>query len=162
MPAVDFLLPTGLPKVSARGPLMKNPKFKPSQPTPAVAPASSAKPFGDSPGPRGPPNPNLITDSLTTDTDATTDSEVLLPTPDLPLLTPKGLPKVSAERGPLSLTMVTMVINKLGLPSVLLDSLPLPMELVLMDTTGVEYFNYTNCCSKIRFFKKVQKTSTKK
>merc|ERR1712047_225738 len=138
MPAVDFLPPTGLPKASARGPLMKNPK--PSQPTPAVAPASSAKPFGDSPPrPRGPPNPNLITDTLTTDTDATMDSEVLLPTPDLPLLTPKGLPKVSAERGPLSLTMVTMVTNKLGLPSVLLDSLPLPMELVLMDTTGVEY-----------------------
>ena len=126
-----------VPKVSARGPLMKNPK--PSQPTPTVAPASSAKLFGDSPGPRGPPNPNLITDTLTTDTDATMDSEVLLPTPDLPLLTPKGLPKVSAERGPLSLTMVTMVTNKLGLPSVLLDSLPLPMELVLMDTTGVEY-----------------------
>merc|ERR1719222_833907 len=128
---------------------MKNPKFKPSQPTPAVAPASSAKPFGDSPPrPRGPPNPNLITDSLTTDTDATMDSEVLLPTPDLPLLTPKGLPNVSAERGPLSLTMVTMVTNKLGLPSVLLDSLPLPMELVLMDTTGVEY-QFNDCCSKI-------------
>merc|ERR1712049_73556 len=125
-------------KASARGPLMKNPK--PSPPTPAVVPASSAKLFGDSPPrPRGPLNPNLITDSLTTDTDATMDSVVLLPTPDLPLLTPKGLPKVSAERGPLSLTMVTTVTNKLGLPSVLLDSLPLPMELVLMDTTGVEY-----------------------
>merc|ERR1712004_664039 len=132
MPAVDFLTPKGPPKASARGPLMKN--LKPSPPTPAVVPASSAKPLGDSPGPRGPPNP-----TLTTDTDATMDSVVLLPTPDLPLLTPKGLPKVSAERGPLSLTMVTTVTNKLGLPSVLLDSLPLPMELVLMDTTGVEY-----------------------
>merc|ERR1711860_114207 len=128
MPAVDFLTPKGPPKASARGPLMKN--LKPSPPTPAVVPASSAKLFGDSPPrPRGPPNPNLITDTLTTDTDATMDSVVLLPTPDLPLLTPKGLPKVSAERGPLSLTMVTCT-NKLGLLSALLDSLPLPMELV--------------------------------
>merc|ERR1712004_379503 len=96
MPAVDFLTPKGPPKASARGPLMKN--LKPSPPTPAVVPASSAKPLGDSPGPRGPPNPNLITDTLTTD---------------------------------------TTVTNKLGLLSALLDSLPLPMELVLMDTTGV-------------------------
>merc|ERR1712029_1324923 len=87
-----------LPKASARGPpkKLKSP-LKPSPPTPTVATVSSVKLFGDSPGPRGPLNPNL--------------------------------------------SMVTTVTctNKPGLPSVLPDSLPPPMELVPMDTTGVEY-----------------------
>merc|ERR1712095_241990 len=93
---------------------------------------------------RGPPNPNLS--MVTTDTDSTILllcaiwQVVLLPTLDSPLLTPKGLPKVSAERGPLRLNLTTVTCtNKPGLPSVLPDSLPPPMELVLMDTTGVDY-----------------------
>ena len=63
-----------------------------------------------------------------------------LDTPEVPLLTPKEAPKVSAARGPpkLMLTMVTTVTNFLGLPSVPPDSLPPPGELVLMVSTGVE------------------------
>merc|ERR1712170_273502 len=134
-------IPTGLPKVSAKD-LLKNPN-KLSPPTPTVAPATSAKPSGDSPGPRGPLNPNPSTDTTVSTTPTLMDSEPTdpesPPTPALPLLTPKGLPKVFAARDPpkLMLTMVTTATNFLGLPSVSPDSLPLPGELVLV-TTGVE------------------------
>merc|ERR1719414_1842786 len=139
---VVSLIPTDLPKVSAKDPL-KNPS-KLSPPTLTVAPATSAKPSGDSPGPRGPLNPNPSTDTTVSTTPTLMDSEPtdqeLPPTPALPLLTPKGLPKVSAAKGPpkLMLTMVTMVTNFLGLPFVPPDSLPPPGELVLMVSTGVE------------------------
>merc|ERR1712213_217338 len=122
---------------------LKNPN-KLSPPTPTVAPATSAKPSGDSPGPRGPLNPNLSTDTTVSTTPTLMDLEPtdpeLPPTPAPPLLTPKGLPKVSAARGPpkLKLTMVTTATNFLGLPFVPPDSLPPPGELVLMVSTGVE------------------------
>merc|ERR1711953_437680 len=132
-------------KVSARGPPKKlKSHLKPLPPTPTAATVSSVKLFGDSPGPRGPLNPNLS--MVTTDTDSTILMlcaiwlVVLLPPLDSPLLTSKGLPKVSVERGPLRLNLTTVTCtNKPGLPSVLPDSLPPPMELVPMDTTGVEY-----------------------
>merc|ERR1711893_550546 len=93
---------------------------------------------------RGPLNPNHSTDTTVSTTPTLMDSEPtdpeLPPTPALPLLTPKGLPKVSAARGlpKLMLTMVTTVTNFLGLPFVPPDSLPPPGELVLMVSTGVE------------------------
>merc|ERR1719210_1720546 len=138
---VPLMLPLLL-GVSAKD-LLKNPN-KLSQPTPTVAPATSVKPSGDSPGPRGPLNPTPSTDTAVSTTPTLMDSEPtdpeLPPTPAPPLLTPKGLPKVSAARGPpmLKLTMVTTDTNFLGLPFVPPDSLPPPGELVLMVFTGVE------------------------
>merc|ERR1711953_1419066 len=122
MPAAVSLTLKDLPKASARGQLKNH--LKPSPPTPTVATVSSVKLFGDSPGPRGPLNPNLS--MVTTDTDSTILmlcaiwQVVLLPTLDSPLLTSKGLPKVSVERGPLRLNLTTVTCtNKPGLPSVL-------------------------------------------
>merc|ERR1712099_234611 len=109
MPAAVSLTLKDLPKASARGPpkKLKNP-LKPSPPTPTVATVSSVKLFGDSPGPRGPLNPNLS--MVTTDTDSTilllcAIWQVVLPHPGLATSytqrSPQGLRgKRSAEAEP--------------------------------------------------------------